>query len=217
MLLVLMTAVQPGVEAAQQGAKPGAAGQGADGTAPSRPPQAPEDEARIAYIATLNDKTPLQVQVVVSRYQGDKRISSMPYMLSVNAVGSHEPLGRGENSQLRMGAEVPIVLTTQPGADSQNQNPVTSVQYRSTGTNIDCRARSMGDGRFELGVSVQDTSVFTDTDAAAVARAGQPVFRSFQASHTLILRDGESRQFTAATDRVTGEVVRIDVTLTAVK
>jgi hypothetical protein len=224
MLLVLISAAQPGVAAAQQGAKPDAAGQGADDTAPSSPTPSAEEQreaVRARNIATLNDKTPLQVQVVVSRYQGDKRISSMPYMLSVNAIGSNEPLSRGENSQLRMRGEVPVPTTSFAPADADKTDglkPVASFNYRAIGTNIDCRARTMGDGRFELGVSVEDTSVFTDIEAAAVPGFGQmPVFRSFQASHTLILRDGESRQFTAATDRITGEVVRIDVTLTLVK
>jgi hypothetical protein len=44
-----------------------------------------------------------------------------------------------------------------------------------------------------------------------------PVFRSFRSTNTLVLRDGQTRQFTAATDRVSGEVVRIDVTLNVVK
>jgi hypothetical protein len=37
------------------------------------------------------------------------------------------------------------------------------------------------------------------------------------AANNLVLRDGQTRQFTAATDRVTGEVVKVDVTLRVVK
>ena len=43
---------------------------------------------------------------------------------------------------------------------------------------------------------------------------GVPVFRSFESSNTLVLRDGQSRQYTAAADRVTGESIRVDVALT---
>lgn len=43
------------------------------------------------------------------------------------------------------------------------------------------------------------------------------VMRSFRSASTLVLRDGQTRQFTAATDRVNGEVVRIEVTLRVVK
>ncbi len=48
---------------------------------------------------------PLQVQVVISRYQGDKKVSTLPYSLSV------EP---GRKTSLRMGAEVPVTMTTSP-------------------------------------------------------------------------------------------------------
>ncbi len=46
---------------------------------------------------------------------------------------------------------------------------------------------------------------------------GLPVVRSFQTTNRLILKDGQTSQFTAATDRVSGEVVRIDITLKVVK
>jgi hypothetical protein len=41
--------------------------------------------------------------------------------------------------------------------------------------------------------------------------AGSPVFRSYESRNTLLLRNGQSRQDIAATDRVSG--VRIEVTL----
>ena len=44
-----------------------------------------------------------------------------------------------------------------------------------------------------------------------------PVFKSFKTRNRLLLRNGQTRQFTAATDRVSGETVRIEVTLTVVK
>ena len=168
-----------------------------------------EFEAR--QVASLNDKTPLQVQVVVSRYLGEKRISAMPYVLTVNAVGPANGLMSAESSQLQMGSTIPIRGTTSP------DRPRESSQV-TVGTVIDCRARSMGDGRFELRVSVDDNSLSSEPrDGAAAKELNDAVVRNFQARQVLILREGQSRQFTAATDRVTGEVVRIDVTLTVVK
>ena len=164
----------------------------------------PVDPAALAAtVARLNDKTPLEVQVVVSRYAGEKRISSMPFALAVNAVGSSQMLGQGENARLRMGSRV-------PGASGAPSDDV------YIGTNIDCRARSMGDGRFELSVSIEDSSV-TSEGPGATAPPAKPVVRNFTSGQNLILRNGESRQFTAATDRVSGETVRIDVTLKVVK
>jgi hypothetical protein len=47
--------------------------------------------------------------------------------------------------------------------------------------------------------------------------AGGPVTRTFQSANTLVLRDGQTRQFTTATDRVSGEMARVDVTVRVVK
>ena len=183
-----------------------------------------QEEQRARNIAALNDKTPLQVQVTVSRYNGNTKISSMPYILTVNAAGSERKLGDAENSRLRMGSQVPVptVMFRQAkepdGGSPAQPAAIQSFNYQDIGTNIDCRARSMGDGRFELGISVEERSIFTDVKEPAVPVVQQaPVVRSFQTSQNLILRDGQSRQFTAATDRVSGEVVRIDVTLSVVK
>lgn len=186
----------------------------------SAPASAAEDvaKAQAARIATLNDKTPLQVQVVVSRYAGDKKIASMPYVLSVNAAPSSSLLNQADNSRLRMGAKVPVPATAFGVSKPGEPAPLVSFSYENIGTNIDTRARSMGDGRFELLVSVEENSLYTDPQDTNAQTGGRlPAMRSFQASHTLILRDGQSRQFTAATDRVNGEVVRIDVTLNVLK
>jgi hypothetical protein len=216
--IAIAALVAAGVRASQA-PEPNPAQQGVDAARQRAAEQAAEQAA--ARLAMLNDKTPLQVQVTVSRYTGEKKISTMPYVLTVNAAGSAMALNQAENSRLRMGSQVPVPtpaftpITRSDG--SQGAEPLRSYNYQEIGTNIDCKARSMGDGRFELGISVEEKSVFTDVKDAAGAGSGIPVVRSFQTSQNLILRNGESRQFTAATDRVTGEIVRIDVTLTVVK
>ena len=50
-------------------------------------------------------------------------------------------------------------------------------------------------------------------NAAAVSKD----FFNAVLSADLVLRDGQTRQFTAAADRITGEVVKVDVTLKVVK
>ena len=78
--------------------------------------------------------TQLRVQVVLSKYQGDKKISSLPYTLSVNSE-------RGSRASLRMGAQVPIVASTQNlSSDGKSVTPLQTVNYRDVGTNIDCQA-----------------------------------------------------------------------------
>ena len=74
------------------------------------------------------------------------------------------------------------------------------------------------DGSFQLRLNVEDTSVYTGGQDPSLPKVEQmPVFRTFRSTNTLVLRDGQSRDFTAAADRVSGEVVRIAVTLRVVK
>jgi hypothetical protein len=46
---------------------------------------------------------------------------------------------------------------------------------------------------------------------------GVPAFRTFTSSFSVLLRDGQTAQHTAATDPVSGEVLRIDVTVNVLK
>ena len=153
---------------------------------------------------------PLKVQIVISRYQGEKKVSSLPYTLSVNAND------RGSSS-LRMGAQVPIVTMTPPVVDGKATMPQ-SIQYKDVGTNIDCTASTTDDGRFRVGIVIEDSTVIGDEANAQQGLAkGSPSFRSFRTTESLLLKDGQSLQFTTATDKVTGDVVKVDVTLTVVK
>ena len=163
----------------------------------------------------LQRLVPLSVDVTVTRYQGDKKISSMPYMLAVNA----NKLGQAGPALLRMGAKVPVpTLAAPPGNPAGPAGPMPGpVNYQDIGTNIDCQAKIV-DGGFELRISVSDTSVYANIQDDATPTVGKmPVFRSFQSTNTLVLKDGQSREFTAATDRVSGEVIRIGVAMKVVK
>jgi hypothetical protein len=172
-----------------------------------------EHEARVRadFRQMIAARVPLQVQVVVSRYQGDKRVSSLPYVLAPNA-------NDGEPTRLRMGAKVPVpaVSGQQKLAQQFPMPTISPITYQEIGTNIDCKVTGLIDGLYEVNVSVEDNSIVATPEGSTPA-AEPPVFRTFQAANTLLLKDGQTRQFTAATDRVSGEVVRIEVTLTVVK
>ena len=148
---------------------------------------------------------PLSIDVVVSRYQGEKKVSSLPYVLAVNTNDNTI----GGVCQLRMGAQVPV-----PATNLNKDTPGQSFMYRDIGTNIDCSARTLDDGAFQLRLNIEDTSVYTNVQDKATPTVGEmPVFRTFRSTNTLVLRDGQTRDFTAAADRVNGEVIRIAVTL----
>jgi hypothetical protein len=153
---------------------------------------------------------PLKVQVLVSRFQAEKKLSSLPYTLSVNAGG---------RATLRMGAKVPVnmMMTTNVPKDFPQGGPV---QYQDVGTSIDCSvSAAQDDGRFRVEITIDDSSVYGDAPNPADNKPapGNPSFRSFRASDSMALRDGQTSQFTTATDKVSGEIVKVDVTLTVVK
>jgi len=151
--------------------------------------------------------TPLKVQVVLSRYDGERKLASMPYTLLVNAGD------RDNRVTLRMGVALPV---TGVGANGP------TITVHDIGTNMDCTASPTDDGRFRIGLAVNHSSVY-ETDQkhlqATIPRPGDSaqLVRSFTSSFSLLLRDRETSQSIAATDPVTGEVMRIDVTLTVIK
>lgn len=150
------------------------------------------------------ERTPLTVQVVISRFQGEKKISSMPYAMAVNA--------NGKRAVLRMTVQVPMQTTMTTG---EGKPAVTSVNYRDVGTAIDCVAGSLDDGRYSIELTVEDSSVAGGL--AAAKGTDYPAFRSFRSTNDLVLRDGQSAQITMATDKLTGEVTKLDVSLTIAK
>jgi hypothetical protein len=145
---------------------------------------------------------PLKVQILLSKMKGETKTASLPYSLPCNADerGSH----------LRMGIDVPVLTAPKEGP--------AAYQYRNVGTNVDCRASALADGRYRLEMTVEHSSMYAPPDESTRAAVGAaPLFRTFRSGFAPVLRDGQSMQYTMATDPVSGEVVRIDVTLAVVK
>jgi hypothetical protein len=160
--------------------------------------------------------TPLKVQVVIARFQGEKRIASTPYTLAV----THGEDARPDFARLRIGTEVPI--STPPSGPTADGKPATpaGIQYRPVGTNIDCTVVKVDDTTFEVQLTIEQSSVVDDEQQKPQSpRAGPnaPAFRSFRFTNSAVLRDGQTTQFTNAADALSGEVVRVDVTLNIVK
>jgi hypothetical protein len=180
-----------------------------DGTGGAPPSQAtgPRTRAKIQVKLTL----------VFSRYQGEKKLSSVPYVVPVTT--------NDVPTSIRMGTRVPVVSTVF-AAGSQGAAasvPQASYTYQNVGTEIDCNATTMDDGgTFLFNVTVSDSSVYypDKSEAPAVAASplnGIPAFRNFSAKFSAVLRDGQSVQYVAATDPVSGQVVRVDATLNVLK
>ena len=153
----------------------------------------------------------LKVSLVFARYQGDKKISSVPYTLWVTA--------NDQRTSLRMGTQIPVPSTV---FGKEGERPQTSYNYRDVGTNIDCAANSTPEGAYRLIITITDSSVYypDQSDSAvrsATAATGAPAFRNFNSTFTLLLRDGQTAQSTSATDPVSGQIVKLDATLNVQK
>ena len=166
--------------------------------------------------ATNQKPTPLRVQVVISRFEGEKKIASAPYTL---AIAAKEDSVRSELARLRIGTEVPVSMASAPPqGDAKAAAAFSTVQYRPVGTNIDCNVRRVDDTTFEINLTIEQSSVIDGDQKSQTPRvAGAPMFRSFRFTNSAVLRDGQTTQFTNAADALTGEVVRVDVTLNVVK
>jgi hypothetical protein len=155
--------------------------------------------------------TPLRVQVVFAEYDGEKKVSSLPYTLLVNADD------KGPQAAVRMGLRVPV----ETGSGSANSK---EFQYMDVGTNLDGRADKTDDGRFSLKLNVEKSSLYTpgagekgDTVGGNQILPGQPIVQSFRSQVNLLLRDGQTMQATVASDPVTGHVLKVEVTLNVIK
>ncbi len=152
----------------------------------------------------------LKVQLVVSRYQGDKKTASLPYAFVVTA-GS-------DRVRMRMGVSTPVPNFKNSVVDGKTKLVPAGFDYRDIGTNFDCIARDLGDGRYELNLTVENSSAMTAVDRPDDGgETGAPLFRRFETHVNPLLRDGQTIQTIASTDPVTGEVVKIDVTLNVLK
>lgn len=154
---------------------------------------------------------PLKVQVVISEYEGTKKLSSLPYTLFVNADDSNG----GDVSQIRVGIRVPVLM----GANS--------FQYMDIGTNVDCRAWSAPENRFRLGLSIERSYLYsfpqTDTKPGGTVpesmtvSSRNPVVARLNSSYVLYVRDGQTIEATSTTDPVSGRVLKVEVTVNTVK
>jgi len=150
--------------------------------------------------------TPLRLQVTISRYQAEKKVSSLPYALSIG-IG-------GPAVRFRVGAQVPYATTA---VNDGVKTP--SYSYRDVGVGIDVSGQALVEsGLYKMDINVSDTSVSSSSQIqGAPTITGVPIFRNFSTGGTVMLRDGQTTQLTTAGDPITGEIMRVDVTLTVIK
>jgi hypothetical protein len=163
--------------------------------------------------AAISRGIPVKIQLVLSRFQGEKKLSSAPYMLWLTTNDMRT------NTSVRMGVKIPVYT---------GSGPTASYSYHDVGTNIDCNVSpgsTPGDGMYKVNLTVTDSSVYfpnrdrptTGTGVPPSSDTAPPAFRSFTSTFGILLRDGQTGQYTSVTDPVSGEVLKIDATLNVLK
>jgi hypothetical protein len=145
------------------------------------------------------DKIPVKLQIVISTYEGDRKVSSLPYTLLATANGSPVSIISSSN--------VPIPSSNGGG-----------VSYTNLGTNLQCTVTTEA-GSFKVAISFSDKTVLPNKTpaASATAPARNPDYATFHDvnyNSAISMKDGETKQLISAPDKVTSEILKIDVTLT---
>lgn len=168
--------------------------------------QAVSDGRSIAADQSVPVGTTLKVTVVLSRFSGEKKTLSLPFVLMVVA-------GDERQTTVNMQSEVPV-----PTSTVSEGKTTMSYSYRPVGTSISLSAKALDGGVFNVSMTLSDSQVLL-TEAGAVSDSvkGLARFQSFSSAPRLLLRDGQTVQYAAATDKMSGDVVKVDVTLNVVK
>lgn len=181
----------------------------AQGTAGSASPENAKTEVTL----------PAKLQIVLSDYDGTAKVSSLAYTVPLIVSGNKLS---GPYAELRIGIRVPVATTTGKTGES-------SLQYIDVGTNIDARAAQADDGRYQLDLRIDRSSLYVagrEPDGKTVGRewsageappSNEPMVRQYRGGVVLSVREGQPTEATVATDPLTGHVLKVEVTLSVVK
>lgn len=170
--------------------------------AQEKPQEKPKTEER------TKPSIPVKVQIIFTEFDGDKKISSMPYSFMTIA---DEKFGGHYTTSVRTGIRVPIEV------DGKDQK----TSYMDVGTNIDCGVTSEEDGRFRVYLVFDRSALYPNKSSEGERLVsepnGQPIIREFRTSENLILKDGQTSENTMSIDPMNGHVLRVSVTMTLLK
>jgi hypothetical protein len=156
--------------------------------------------------------TPLKIQVVLTEFDGDKKVKSLPYAFMVDSDRNSYQF-----TKMRIGTKVPVYA----GKDS-------GMQYIDVGTNIDCRATHGDAGMFRVELVIERSWVESevlmplpqgagDDKSDAPGQFKQPVIHQFKTEMEAALADGQTAEVTHVTDPLSGKLLKIEVSLAVVK
>ncbi len=149
---------------------------------------------------------PIKVQIVISEYAADKKISSMPYSLVSLA---DDKSWANYNTSVRTGVRIPIETD---GKDQKNT-------YLDVGMNIDCGVKTEDDGRYFLHLVLERSSLHPNksTEGERLVVSSLPLISQFKTNDYLILKDGQTLENLLSTDPLTGHTLHVSVTINVQK
>jgi len=173
-------------------------------------PNPPKEEAKSGIHENTDQ---LQVRVIYTEYEGEKKVKSFPFALLLSTRN-------GPPSVVDVGTRIPIAKSA--------ENSASQYEYISVGTEVECRARVISTGVYALYLNFTrswvEGDVFVPVQKMAgpssdpsVGKFAQPIIRKFQSDSDINMRDGQTLETIVGTDPVSGRVGKLEVSLTVVK
>jgi len=134
----------------------------------------------------------LRVQFQETRLRGESTTATRATTLALHADA--------EGASVSVGSQVPISVA---GKEA------TTTLMKSVGVEGRAKVETLADGRYRLDAHFEESSVL-----APLVSGDNPILLVVRGESRLVLREGETVPFASAVDPVTGEVVRVDLTVT---
>ena len=153
---------------------------------------------------------PVKVTIVFSEYNGEKKISSMPYSF---VATTDEKMGGYYSTSLRTGVRIPVET------DGKEQKST----YMDVGSNIDCGVRTTDDDHYRVYLVFERSALYPSADTQGEKTLnsrppGQPpLVRQFKASEQILLKDGQTSDSITSTDPLDGHSLHISITINVLK
>jgi len=153
--------------------------------------------------------TPLKLVVTLTEYDGEKKVSSLPYALLLNSEAGDTI---AYTTFARTGVRVPV-----PGIGTDGK-----AQFVDVGANIDCGVRTEEDGRFSVRLNFERSSLYfqgqgEEKGTARTGPGGQPYLPTIRAQSLVTIKDGQTVEALMAADPLNGHVFRISLNLNVQK
>jgi hypothetical protein len=140
------------------------------------------------------------VQFQETRLRGESTTATRSYTLLLHAGA--------EGARAFVGHQARITVADQPAS---------TTLFKNAGVEAQAKVEALPDGRYRLAAKYERSSVLGagGGEGSPVPASDNPILQVVRGESTVVLREGETVPFASAVDAVTGEVVRVDLTVTA--